>query len=90
MKRDGLTLPQRLIKFARDVWMILGIEVAMFVALEAAVSLGFYARGFWHPPATRRRERAGLFSLFNLSCRKRNDKAGSAPGFIVAANVERS
>ena len=44
-------LLERLIKFARDVWMVLGIALAMFVALEAAVSLGFYVRRFWHPPA---------------------------------------
>jgi lysophospholipase L1-like esterase len=62
MKRDGLTLLERLIKFARDVWMVLGITVAMFVALEAAVSLGFYIRGFWHPPAANFRIKADTYS----------------------------
>src|SRR5262249_42250676 len=38
MKRDGLTLPQRLIKFARDIWMVLGIAVARFVALERVIN----------------------------------------------------
>jgi lysophospholipase L1-like esterase len=62
MKRDGLTLLERLIKFARDVWMVLGITVAMFVALEAVVSLGFYVRGFWHPPAANFRIKADTYS----------------------------
>jgi lysophospholipase L1-like esterase len=62
MKRGGLTLLERLIKFARDVWMVLGIAVAMFVALEAAVSLGFYVRGFWRPPAANFRIKADTYS----------------------------
>src|SRR5215510_7119531 len=62
MKRDGLPLLGRLIKFARDVWIVLGIAVAMFVALEAAVSLGFYVRGFWHPPAANFRINADTYS----------------------------
>jgi lysophospholipase L1-like esterase len=62
MNRDGLTLLGRLIKFARDVWMVLGIAVAMFVALEAAVSLGFYVRGFWRPPADNFRIKADTYS----------------------------
>jgi len=62
MKRDGLPLLGRLIKFARDVWIVLGIAVAMFVALEAAVSLGFYVRGFWHPPAANFRIKADTYS----------------------------
>jgi lysophospholipase L1-like esterase len=62
MKRDGLPLLGRLIKFARDVWIVLGIAVAMFVALEAAVSLGFYVRGFWRPPAANFRIKADTYS----------------------------
>src|SRR5262245_36930149 len=62
MKRGGLTLLERLIKFARDVWMVLGIAMAMFVALEAVVSLGFYVRGFWHPPAANFRIKADTYS----------------------------
>ena len=62
MKRDGLTLLGRLVKFARDVWMVLGIAVVMFVALEAVVSLGFYVRGFWHPPAANFRIKADTYS----------------------------
>ena len=62
MKRNGLTLPERLFKFARDAWMVLGIAVAMFVALEAVVSLGFYVRGFWHPPADNFRIKADTYS----------------------------
>jgi lysophospholipase L1-like esterase len=62
MKRDGLPLLRRLIKFARDVWIVLGIAVAMFVALEAAVSLGFYVRGFWRPPAANFRIKADTYS----------------------------
>src|SRR5262245_12806026 len=62
MKRDGLTLLGRLAKFARDAWMVLGIAVVMFVALEAVVSLGFYVRGFWHPPAANIRIKADTYS----------------------------
>jgi lysophospholipase L1-like esterase len=42
--------------------MVLGIAVAMFVALEAVVSLGFYVRGFWHPPADNFRIKADTYS----------------------------
>jgi len=62
MKRSGLTLLRSLSKLARDVWMVLGIAVAMFVALEAVVSLGFYVRGFWHPPADNFRIKADTYS----------------------------
>ncbi len=55
-------LLKRLIKFARDTWMILGIALAMFVALEAAVSLGFYIRRFWHPPAANFRIKADTYA----------------------------
>jgi hypothetical protein len=37
-----MTLLKRLTRFARDIWMVLGIALAMFVASEAVVSLGFY------------------------------------------------
>jgi hypothetical protein len=62
MKRNGLSLLERLIKFARDVWMVLGVAVAMFGALEMVVSLGFYVRGFWHPPAANFRIKADTYS----------------------------
>ena len=67
MKRDGLTLPQRLIKFARDVWMVLGIAVAMFVALEAAVSRGFYIRGFLASSCRSEARASEPFLLFSSS-----------------------
>jgi len=60
--RDGVTLLKRIIKVARDVWMILGIALIMFVALEAVISLGFYIRGFWHPPAANFRIKADTYS----------------------------
>src|SRR5262247_740272 len=60
--RDGVTLLKRIIKVARDVWMILGIALIMFVALEAVITLGFYIRGFWHPPAANFRIKADTYS----------------------------
>src|SRR4030095_3925287 len=60
--RNCLTLLKRFFKFARDIWMVLGIALAMFVALEAVVSLGFYIRGFWHPPAANFRIKADTYS----------------------------
>src|SRR5215475_4263202 len=55
-------LLKRFIKFTRDVWMVLGIALAMFVALEAVISLGFYIRGFWRPPAANFRIKADTYS----------------------------
>src|SRR5215813_4407022 len=60
--RDGVTLVKRIIKAARDVWMILGIALIMFVALEAVISLGFYIRGFWRPRAENFRIKADTYS----------------------------
>ena len=57
-----MTLLKRLIRFARDIWMVLGIALAMFVVLEAVVSLGFYIRGFWHPPAANFRIKADTYT----------------------------
>jgi len=50
MMRDNLTILKKFIKFTRDVWMILGIALTMFVAIEMSISLAFYVRGFWRPP----------------------------------------
>ena len=55
-------LLKRFTKFARDTWVILGIALAMFVALEMIVSLGFYIRGFWHPPAADFRIKADTYT----------------------------
>src|SRR5262245_51339048 len=57
-----MTLLKRLTRFARDIWMVLGMALVMFVALEAVVSLGFYIRGFWHSPATNFRAKADTYS----------------------------
>src|SRR5262245_3270776 len=57
-----MTLLKRLTRFARDIWMVLGIALAMFVALEAVVSLGFYTRSFWHPPAANFRVNADTYT----------------------------
>jgi len=57
-----VTLLKRIIKVARDIWMILGIALIMFVALEAVITLGFYIRGFWHPPAANFRIKADTYS----------------------------
>jgi len=57
-----MTLLKRLTRFARDMWKILGIAFAMFVALEAVISLGFYIRSFWHPPDANFRAKADTYS----------------------------
>jgi lysophospholipase L1-like esterase len=57
-----MSLLKRLTRFARDIWMVLGVALVMFVALEAVVSLGLYIRGFWHPPAANFRVKADTYS----------------------------
>ena len=57
-----MTVLKKLTKFARAIWMVLGIALAMFVALEGVVWLGFYIRGFWHPPAANFRIKADTYS----------------------------
>jgi hypothetical protein len=42
--------------------MVLGIALVMFVAIEVFFSLGFYIRGFWHPPAADFRILADTYS----------------------------
>ncbi len=46
-----MTLFKKIISFARDFWTILGIALVLFVAAELGLSLFFYIRSFWHPPA---------------------------------------
>ena len=48
--RRFMKLLNKLIKFARDAWVIFGIAILMLVVIEAVISLGFYIRGFWHSP----------------------------------------
>src|SRR5215813_15469576 len=55
-------LVKRLIKIARDIWIVLGIALAMFVAIEMVVSLCFYIRDFWRPPAANFRIKADTYS----------------------------
>lgn len=48
-------------KWIKDAWMILGITVLLFLGIEAAFSLMFYVRSFWHPPAPNFREQADTY-----------------------------
>ncbi|MDX2031917.1 MAG: hypothetical protein SF339_14675 [Blastocatellia bacterium] len=48
-------------KWTKDLWMILGITALLFVGIEAAFSLMFYARSFWHPPVPNFREQADTY-----------------------------
>ncbi|HKQ75619.1 MAG TPA: hypothetical protein VJ810_18115 [Blastocatellia bacterium] len=41
---------KKFIKVTRDTWIIFGIALLIFVAIEAGFSLAFYARGIWHTP----------------------------------------
>ena len=50
------------LKFARDAWIIFGIAVLLLVAIEAAISIGFYIRGFWHSPDANYKLRADAFA----------------------------
>jgi len=42
--------------------MVLGIALAMFVAIELSVSLAFYVRGFWHTPNPEFRIKADTYT----------------------------
>ncbi len=57
-----MTIFKKLIKFTRDIWMILGIALVMFVALEMFFSLSFYIRSFWHPLAADFRIKADSYT----------------------------
>src|SRR5262245_18814993 len=57
-----MSLLKTFIKFIKDVWMILGIALAMFVAVEGGLSLIFYLRSFWSPPAPNFRVKADTYN----------------------------
>jgi lysophospholipase L1-like esterase len=52
----------KIIKFARDAWVVFGIALLMLVAVETLLSLGFYIRGFWHSPEPDYRFKADTFA----------------------------
>ncbi len=60
--RVNLVIVKKLIKFARDTWIILGIALLMLVAIEACFLLAFYMRSFWHPPYADYRIKADTYS----------------------------
>src|SRR5262245_2132295 len=64
-----MTVLKKFLKTIRDIWMILGIVLAMSVLLEAGVSLAFYIRSFWHPPALNFRSKADTYSDPSLASR---------------------
>ncbi len=57
-----MTLLKKLLKFARDIWVIFGIALVMLVALEASLLLGFYIRSFWHTPDPNFRFKADTYT----------------------------
>ncbi len=57
-----MSLIRKLIKFTREIWMVIGITIVMFVALELLTSLSFYIRSFWHHPAANFRIKADTYS----------------------------
>jgi len=46
----------------RDIWLIIGIAIALFIAIEASISMAFYIRSFWHTPDPNFRERADTYT----------------------------
>lgn len=57
-----MTIVKQLFKFTRDMWMVLGISLVMFVAIEMSFSLAFFIRSFWHTPATNFRMNADTYT----------------------------
>ncbi len=57
-----MALLKKLLKLARDIWMILGIALVMLVAIEIVCSVAFYIRGFWHTPAANFRINADTYA----------------------------
>jgi len=62
MMRDSLTILKKFIKFARDLWIILGIATLMLVTIEVGFALAFYVRGFWHSTYIDNRIRADTYT----------------------------
>jgi len=46
----------------RDIWLIIGIALAIFIAIEAGISLAFYLRSFWHTPVPNFRHKADTYT----------------------------
>jgi lysophospholipase L1-like esterase len=46
----------------RDIWAIIGIALAIFIAIEGGISLGFYIRSFWHTPDPNFRNTADTYT----------------------------
>jgi lysophospholipase L1-like esterase len=57
-----MTLLKKLIGLARDTWMIVGITLLLFAATELGLTLFFYLRSFWHPPAPNPRMYADTYA----------------------------
>lgn len=53
-----MTTLKKFIRIVRDLWIIIGIAVVIFVAIDAGFSLVFFVRSFWHPPAPDYRSKA--------------------------------
>jgi lysophospholipase L1-like esterase len=46
----------------RDIWAIIGIALAIFIAIEGGISLTFYIRSFWHTPDPNFRHTADTYT----------------------------
>jgi len=57
-----MSLLKKFNKLIKEVWMVLGIALAMFVAIEGGLSLIFYLRSFWRPPAPNFRIKADTYN----------------------------
>lgn len=53
---------KKLLKFARELWLMLGIAILMLTVIELALSFGFYVRGFWHSPDPNYKLKADTFA----------------------------
>jgi lysophospholipase L1-like esterase len=53
---------KKFLRWIREAWIILGIALAILIAIEMAISLGFYLRSFWHHPAANFRVNADTYS----------------------------
>lgn len=45
-----MTVPGKIFRFVKEIWLILGIALIMFVAIEAGVTFAFKVRELWHTP----------------------------------------